>query len=125
MNEAACGDRRFAFQEPAPTECKCGNQASGIIVGHKENSRDPSTKSHAGGTPASESVSDYYPHLPPGSGGVRSVLQNVSRPATPRAHPAVPGPLFHRSQARCYQRRPTALGVAILFPQDTQAPVDG
>jgi integrase/recombinase XerD len=57
-------------------------------VGHEEKPRDPSTKSDAGGAPASESVSDYHPHLPPCGREVRSVLQDVSRPATPGTRPA-------------------------------------
>jgi site-specific recombinase XerD len=34
----------------------------GTIVGHEEVPRDPTTKSDAGGTPASQHVQDYHPH---------------------------------------------------------------
>ena len=57
--------RRFALLRTGGRFVIKQQLAGWTIVGHEESPRDPSTKSDAGGTPASEFVCDYHSYLPP------------------------------------------------------------
>src|SRR5260370_36792030 len=80
--------------------------ATGVVFGSQGGPCDPTTNDDAGGTPASELLSDYNAHVSADRPRFRQVLQPVARSTRSRRDPRLPSPSVRRSKAGGSHRRP-------------------
>src|ERR1039457_3973628 len=76
---------------------------------------DPFTKNDAGGTPASQLLSEYNNHLHPYRRRFRTVLQASAGRVGPGAHSRVSGAAFQQAKTEAQHGDATAGGLALLL----------
>src|SRR3984885_13749353 len=81
---------------------------------------DPSTKNHAGGTPATSLLAGYHTTLHPLGRKIRTTLPLLSGPPGSAAHSGVPGTTLHGAEAVARWRDQPSVRPALLLRPDTQ-----
>jgi len=84
---------------------------------------DPSTQTHAGGTPASSLLRGYHPLLHPRRRSLRARFPVSSGSPGPAAHPGVPSPALRQAEAvtRCGDQPSVCANRAVRVAERQQA----